>query len=220
MKTRITSLALLLILAGLLEAQELRQGIALGYQDDISALMTLDVERVNPEIPISFGIMAGYGYQFDSGNAEAARQIFINDNTGGTISKYGSSVFLGADFRYALSADKNARFRLFAGPRGVFYQAHYTFIGGNESFAISSNQAGGAGGVQVIIAVTQTVDISLSAGISYFLPATLQGHGTYLYSPDGVDDNPRNDYTWDDADAAVNQPGFSVPLLFGVRWKL
>jgi hypothetical protein len=220
MKKVIVILAALLSIGPVLGSQELRQGISLGYQEDIAGVMTLDVEKINGNIPFSFGIFAGFSYQFDSGNAEAARKIFINDNAGGTIEKFGTSIFLGADFRYALSTPGDMDLRIFAGPRGVFYQAHYAFLGDNEDFDVRSNQGGVGGGLQAIIPVNGRFDFNLSAGVAYYFPATLQGHGEFLYNPDSVDDNPRNDYTWEDADGAVNQPGLSIPVFFGIRWKL
>jgi hypothetical protein len=208
------------IWVSLASAQEFRQGFSLGYQEDIAGIVTLDVEELNAQVPFSFGVFVGYSYQFDSGNAEDARKIFINDATGGTIQKFGSAIILGADFRYGLSTGSDTELRLFAGPRGVLYQAHYAFLGDNEDFDVRSNQAGAAGGIQALIPVSERIDLSLSAGVAYYLPATLEGHGEFLYSPDGVDDNPRNSYTWEDADGAVNQPGLSFPVFFGFRWKL
>ncbi len=201
-------------------AQELHQGISLGYQEDIAGYVSLDVENLNQGIPLSFGIRLGYSYQFDSGNAEDARKIFINDNTGGTIQKFGSSILLAADLRYRLYQNENLALRLFGGPRGALYQAHYAYLGDNEDFDVRSNQGGAGAGVQVVIPINQQASLTMSAGIDYYFPATLQGHGQFLYNPESIDDNPRNDYGWEDADAAVNQPGISTPAYFGIRWKL
>lgn len=203
-----------------LEAQNLHQGLQLGYYGDAGMNMTLDFENLNPQLGVSFGFHGGYSYQFDSGNAEDARRIFINDATGGTIEKHGQAVRIGADIRIQLLQQNDIELRLYGGPRGSFYKGHYAFIGDNEEFDISSNQAGLELGFQGVLPVHERLDLTLSAGLSYFFPATLQGHGKYLYSPDGVDDNPRNDFAWEDADGAVDQPSLEIPVLLGIRWKL
>jgi hypothetical protein len=175
------------IWVSLASAQEFRQGFSLGYQEDIAGIVTLDVEELNAQVPFSFGVFVGYSYQFDSGNAEDARKIFINDATGGTIQKFGSAIILGADFRYGLSTGSDTELRLFAGPRGVLYQAHYAFLGDNEDFDVRSNQAGAAGGIQALIPVSERIDLSLSAGVAYYLPATLEkGTGNSCTAPTGL----------------------------------
>ena len=56
-------------------------------------------------------------------------------------------------------------------------------------------------------------------GVGYFFKSRLEGHDT-AYEPDGDDVNPRNDYTWDDADDAVNQPRVEPFGLVGLRIRL
>jgi len=59
----------------------------------------------------------------------------------------------------------------------------------------------------------------VSGGGEYFFNARLSGHDT-SYSPDGDDVNPRRDYTYDDADEAVEQPTFRPVFMVGVSWRL
>ena len=54
----------------------------------------------------------------------------------------------------------------------------------------------------------------LTAGLEYFFASTLTAHDT-AYSPDGDDVNPREGYTYADADAAVGQPKLAPNLLMG-----
>ncbi len=56
-----------------------------------------------------------------------------------------------------------------------------------------------------------------SAGFDYYFSSELSGHDT-RYSPDGEDVNTRNDYTYDDADNAINNPTFQLRLLVGVNY--
>ena len=57
----------------------------------------------------------------------------------------------------------------------------------------------------------------LGGGADYFFQGTLKGHDT-AYSPDGDDVNPREDYTYDDADNAVNQPKFLGRFMIGINY--
>jgi hypothetical protein len=56
----------------------------------------------------------------------------------------------------------------------------------------------------------------LSAGLDYFFSSRLTGHDT-SYSESNV--NPRNDYTYSDADAAVGQPKLEPLLMLGMRYN-
>ena len=59
----------------------------------------------------------------------------------------------------------------------------------------------------------------LQAGFDWYGKAKLAGHDT-AYLPSGDDVNPRNDYDWDDADAAIDQPRWEVVFSMGVRFGL
>jgi hypothetical protein len=56
-----------------------------------------------------------------------------------------------------------------------------------------------------------------SAGLDYYFSADLSGHDT-LYAPDGEHVNPRNDYSYDDADAAINNPKLKIRFLVGLNY--
>ena len=62
------------------------------------------------------------------------------------------------------------------------------------------------------------LDLVLTAGYDYYPNATLSGHDT-AYSPDGDNVNPREDYTYGDADQAIEQPKGVVRLMFGVNFR-
>ena len=63
--------------------------VSAGYYGDIGVSMALRLEDPTPNFPFFAQARGGYIYQTDSGNATEARKIFINDNTGGNIEKYG-----------------------------------------------------------------------------------------------------------------------------------
>jgi hypothetical protein len=201
-------------------ALDVYQGVESGYYGDVAGILRFSLRGLSQRVPVELRLMAGAAYQFDSGDATLARKIFINDNTGGTIEKYGTNLLVGLDLAYRLLGGPDLALNAFAGPRGSFYSAHYTFVGNNESFAVRSNAAGIGGGASVVLRMGKRTVGTLTAGVDYFFPAKLYGHGTYTYTPDGVDQNPRNDYTYEDADAAVNQPRLLPALTLGVEYLL
>ena len=203
-----------------LPALEIYQGVESGYYGDVAGLLRFSVREVSERVPVGLRVLAGAIYQFDSGDATLARRIFINDNTGGTVEKYGLNLLVGLDLTYRLAGGTDLSLHAYGGPRGSFYSAHYTFVGNNEAFAVRSNAFGAGGGAAAVLRIAERVTGTLNAGVDYFFPAKLYGHGTYYYTPDGVDQNPRNDYTYEDADAAVNQPRLVLAVTLGLEYLL
>ena len=95
--------------------------------------------------------------------------------------------------------------------------ANFKFIGGNEDFDVTSNQWGLGIGLEGYFNITQNLQFVLAGGVDYFFAATLSGHDT-KYSPDGDDVNPRNDYTYDDADDAINQLSWEPRAIIGLSY--
>jgi hypothetical protein len=59
----------------------------------------------------------------------------------------------------------------------------------------------------------------LTIGGDYFFDAKLQGHDT-AYLPDGENVNPRDDFTYKDADKAINQPKIEFRLMIGFSYAI
>jgi hypothetical protein len=57
-----------------------------------------------------------------------------------------------------------------------------------------------------------------SFGYDYFFISTLYGHDT-SYSPDGENVNGREDFTFQDADNAINQPKHNVKAMIGLSYN-
>ena len=53
--------------------------------------------------------------------------------------------------------------------------------------------------------IVPSLDLIFSTGFDYYLNSTIEGHDT-AYNSDGTAINGRNDYTYSDADQAINQP--------------
>jgi hypothetical protein len=203
-----------------LPALEVYQGVESGYYADVAGLLRFSFRGLSDRVPVGLRVVGGAVYQFDSGDATLARRIFINDNTGGTVEKYGLNLLLGIDLTYRVAGEGDLVLLAYGGPRGSFYSAHYTFVGNNEAFAVRSNAFGVGGGLAAVLQMGARTTGVINAGADYFFPAKLYGHGTYYYTPDGVDQNPRNAYTYEDADAAVNQPKLVPAITLGVEYRL
>lgn len=105
------------------------------------------------------------------------------------------------------------------GPRYAFFKGNFKYVGGNEDFDVTSNQWGLGTGLESTFAMTRKMDLLIGGGIEYYFRSTLKGHDT-AYSPDGQDVNPREDYTYGEANAAINQPGFELRLMIGFQYHL
>jgi hypothetical protein len=220
MRRGLASLFLLFACLSSAPALDVFQCFASGYRGDMSGTIGLGIRDVMPSIPIGARLTAGVVYQFDSGDATAARRIFINDNEGGSIEKWGLSHVLSLDITYRVTSGKNLRLEGYAGPRMSFYSAHFGFIGNNEVFAARSDSFGLGGGMQAALRTGSRLAVVLSAGADFFFPSMLYAHGTYYYTPNGVDQVPRNDYSYKDADAAVNQPKIVPVAILGFEYSL
>ena len=60
-------------------------------------------------------------------------------------------------------------------------------------------------------------DLSVTTGLDYFGDKELKGHDT-SYSPDGTSVNGRQNYTYKDADKAINQPKIELILMLGFHY--
>ena len=68
-------------------------------------------------------------------------------------------------------------------------------------------------------AMGPTTTFLLQAGFDWYGKTRIEGHDT-AYLPSGDNVNPRNDYTWSDADGALGQPRWEVVAMMGIRFRL
>lgn len=220
MKT-ITIILILIPLSISLHAMQLYQELSFGYYGDMGTSLALRLDDDAADFPFFIQGRMGYIYQKDPGDAEEARRIFINDNTGGNIQKYGESYMLALDLGWKWKRWDNIELEWVASGLWNYYQAHFAFIGNNEAFAVKSSPFGvGMGGNLKLRFSESRSSLILKGGVEYFPQTLIDAHGTFYYTPDGQDDHPRNAYTYEDADAAVNQPGFRVFLQIGILFPI
>jgi hypothetical protein len=164
--------------------------------------------------PLSVELGLGY-FSRDPGDPLAARRIFINDNTNGTPESSGWEWNIRLDFMYKLHMPGLSEVSVFAGPRYSHFAGDFVYVGGNEDFEVTTNQWGLGLGAKASFPMGRRVSFTVEAGFDYFFSSEIYGHDT-SYSPDGVIVNGNHDYTYRDADAAINQPKFVPGLLLGV----
>jgi hypothetical protein len=151
----------------------------------------------------------------EPGSAPDARRIWINDATNGTPKEAGSTWGLGMDGLYPTGD----RTHFFGGVRYTKFKANFKYVGGNEDFDVTSSHWGLAAGMEAEFPMGRRMSLLISGGAEYFFASRLSGHDT-SYSPDGDDVNPRKDYTYNDADEAVDQPKLRPVALVGFSYRL
>lgn len=162
-----------------------------------------------------FGARLAIGYTRNQpGNALQARKIFINDATNGTPEKRGRVWDYRIDLLYSLSRTISIQ----GGVRYSTFTGNFRFVGGNEDFDVTSKQWGFGLGLEGQFRMNSRIDLVISPSLDFYIPATLTGHDT-SYSPDGENVNPRKDFTYKDADKAINQPKWVPRMMVGLAYK-
>jgi hypothetical protein len=151
----------------------------------------------------------------EPGSAPDARRIFINDATNGTPKEAGSTWDVGLDGLYPTGD----RTHFFGGVRYSRFKANFKYVGGNEDFDVTSSHWGVAAGMEAEFPMGPKMSLLLAGGGEYYFSSRLTGHDT-SYSPDGDNVNPRKDYTYSDADDAVDQPVVRPIALIGFSYRL
>ena len=167
-----------------------------------------------------FTLRFGIGYTAtDPGSAVDARKIFINNATNGVPGKKGWQWDFRFDFMYKVNWFSWQRFYFYGGPRLSHFTGNFNFVGGNEDFDVRSTQWGLGLGLEKLYAMSAKLDLVVTAGLDYYKKDTLQGHDT-AYSPNGDIVNGREDYTYENADEAIKQPGLAPRVLIGVNYNV
>ena len=189
----------------------------LGYYGGLGFHASGMIDNFAQGFPLAFRVGIGYA-SVEPGKAADARRIFINDATNGAPEKSGRMWDYRFDLLLPVKVLQMKQAYLYGGPRYTRFTGNFKYVGGNEDFDVTSNQWGFGVGVVSFFPMTTTLDLALTAGIDYYGDAKLTGHDT-SYSPDGDDANPRNDYTYDDADEAIEQPQVEPRVMLGIRYR-
>ena len=210
------TLVLMAVMAGSAAGVEYAGGLMLGYYGGPSGSLQATASELAPGFPLSLRLGLGYT-SMDPGNAADARRIFINDATNGTPTQRGWSYDFRFDMIYTIKTDYMRQLNVYGGPRHSRFTGNFNFIGGNEDFDVKSNQWGLGMGMEGLFPMGGKMALLVSGGLDYYFNGTLSGHDT-SYSSDGEDVNAREDYTFTDADDAINQPGLVGSALIGLNY--
>lgn len=211
-------IALLLVTTNTSFATNYSAGFALGYNKGFGLQASGTFSNFAQDFPLKLRFSIGYTMTNNPGSSPGVRRIFINDATNGTPEKEGWFWDYKFDLMYRVNWLSMNRLYLFAGPRYESFTGNFKYIGGNEEFDVLTSQWGVGTGLQSFFSISSTLDMTLSAGVDYYFHSRLKGHDTEYY-PDNENVNPRDEYTYDDADQAVNQPEFLLNLMIGLNYK-
>lgn len=199
-------------------AAEFAADLILGYAGGPGGQAGLTLAHFAQGSPLRARLGLGYA-SMAPGNAEDAREIFINDADDGTPEKSGHDWNYRFDFLMPLSKNPASGLSVYGGPRYSRFTAKFKYVGGNEDFDVRSHQWGLGGGLENAVPVSRKLALRMSGGLDYFFASALEGHDT-AYSPDGEHVNSRKDFEYKDADKAIHQPELAVHVLIGVGMKL
>jgi hypothetical protein len=188
-----------------------------GYNSGAGGTAGLTTSNLVEGFPIA--VRLGIGYTaVEPGNPTDARRIFINNATNGTPEERGWRWDYRFDLTYPVSIGAMQGFFIYGGARYSRHTSNFSFIGGNEDFDVTSQQWGWGLGLDKFLRMSSRADFVFTAGIDYYLSGKLEGHDT-SYEKSGEDVNPREDFAYADADAAINQPDFVFRFMLGINYR-
>ncbi len=208
-------LATILQTVGPARAAESGGTFGAGYDGGPAGSMELSIGRFLQESSVELGLSVSWASR-SPGDAAGARKIFINDAKNGTPEKSGSAWIYRLDIAHPLTEISGRLLSVFAGPRYSRYTAHFRYVGGNEEFDVRCNQYGLGGGLRASLPLGDRSALLIRGGADYYLESSLQGHDT-RYDPNGEDVNPRGEYGYADADAAIDQPRVIGRFIVAIR---
>lgn len=215
---KVPLLALLAIasLSGEARSADTFGSFLIGYKSGIDLRASAGVANFAMGFPLALEFAISYA-RVDAGDPFPARKVFIADATNGTPEKSGVTWDLRMDFLYPFRVSGVKAISVFAGPRFSMFDAGFHYVGANEEFDVTSNQWGLGFGMKGQFAVSNRVDLTLSAGLDNYFAAPLHGHDT-TYTPDDQNVNPKENFTYKDASKVVNAPRLQAVMLIGLTY--
>ena len=175
------------------------------------------IKNLAEDLPLAFRFSAGNSFFLNPGDATLVRQVFVNEATNGVPEKSASRWTFGLDIMHSVTMFSLKNTYLAGGIRYSRFTGTFQYVGGDELFDVHANQIGLGVGLDSYFRVSTRVDLVVSVGSDYYFPATLEGHDA-AYSPDGTTVNQREQFSYTDADRAVNQPKLLPKLAIGFNY--
>lgn len=185
-----------------------------GYQGGMSFKASGTVSRFAQGFPLAFELALGYTH-VNPGDPLLARKVFINEATNGTPEKSGHIWEFGFNFLIPVRPFGMENAYAYIGVRRAFFIGSFTYVGGNEAFDVTTDPWGWGAGLRATFPMGRNIGLIMTGGFNHYPSATLTGHDT-AYGPDGEMVNREKNYTYSDADAAVNQPKIQGVFMVGV----
>ena len=192
-------------------------GVNVGYTGGLGVQFSGTFMDFTRDLPLSARVTLGYNTA-GAGDPYKARSIFINDNTNGDPEKSAHTWQFRFDLMFPAFKLGPQTLYLFVGPRYASYTANFNYIGGNENFDVTSTPWGAGLGFESWFVVGRSSDFVLQLGVDWYGQAKISGHDT-SYLPSGDDVNPRNDYDYNSADDAIDQPDLEILGMMGMRFR-
>jgi len=192
-------------------------GLSVGYDIGMPIQAQFMVRNLASGLPLTFRLFTGNSFFLDPGNAEGVRQVFVNEATNGVPEKSATRWTFGLDVMHPVNILGLKNAYLEAGMRYSVFTGTFQYVGGDELFDVHCNQIGFGLGLDSYYRVSSRVDLVLSVGTDFYLPAALEGHDA-TYNPNGTFVNQREQFTYADADKVVNQPKVLPKLAVGFNY--
>jgi hypothetical protein len=189
-----------------------------GYMGGLGFNISGGVSHFAQGFPLGFELAIAHS-SLDPGNPEKARRIFINEATNGTPEKSGYTWNFRFDLLFPTRVFGFQDAHWYLGVRKSLFTGHFAYVGGNEIFDVTSDPWGIGGGLKASFPMGRSISFTLTAGVDYYPDGVLTGHDTTYY-PDGEMVNQKEDYTYKDADGAINQPKIQPILMIGLTLGL
>jgi len=191
--------------------------LAIGSKSGFGSEIACNFTNLASGLPFDLRVGIGYAH-VTPGDPIAARRIFINDATNGVPEANGRNWDYKLDVIVPMNGFLLGKTSFYGGPRYSRFTANFRYVGGNEDFDVRSNQWGVGGGLESAFAITPRFDLMVTTGVDYLPSAELKGHDT-SYNPNRETGKERDDYTFADADEAINQPKLEMKLLLGLKYN-
>lgn len=187
-----------------------------GYKGGLGFKLSGTMSHFAQGFPLAFEVGVGHT-RLDPGNPELARRIFINEATNGTPQKTGYLWDLRFNVLFPIHILGMQDASMYVGVRRSYFTANFRYVGGNEVFDITSDPWGWGAGVKASFPMGRSISFTMNAGFDHYPDAMLTGHDT-SYFPDGETVNQKEEFTYKDADNAINQPKFQPLLMIGLTF--
>ena len=193
-------------------------GVLFGYTNNFGVNISGTIAEFSDDIPLAVKFSGGFNLR-EPGNPLDARRIFINDNTNGDPAESGHNFDLRLDFAYPINILNIRKSYLMVGPRYSMHTSTFEFVGGNEFFFFFISQFGVGAGLETYFGISPNLSLVFSGGFDYYFDSQIGGHDS-AYNPDGTEVSGREDYTYTDADNAINQPKYEFRFMAGLNFGL